>query len=118
MDILSIVIPSYNEEEMLPITIPELRKLLQKMIDAKKISPDSFMLFVNDGSKDKTWEILEDEHKKNKDVYAIKLARNAGHQNALLAGLTVAESISDIAVSVDCDLQDDLRAIEKMIKEL
>lgn len=115
MDRLSIVIPSYNEEEMLPITIPELRKLLEKLINAGKISSDSFMLFVNDGSKDRTWEILEEEHNKSKDVFAVKLARNAGHQNALLAGLNVAASMSDIAVSVDCDLQDDISKIEDMV---
>lgn len=117
MDRLSIVIPSYNEEEVLPITIPELRKLLQMLIDKKKISPDSFMLFVNDGSKDRTWEILEEEHKKNNDVFAIKLARNAGHQNALLAGLSVACTMSDISVSVDADLQDDIYKIEDMVDE-
>lgn len=117
MDRLSIVIPSYNEEEVLPITIPELHNLLQKLIKAGKIAEDSFMLFVNDGSKDRTWEILEEEHKKCTDVYAIKLARNAGHQNALLAGLSVASDMSDIIVSVDCDLQDDISKIEDMVDE-
>lgn len=117
MDRLAIVVPSYNEEEVLPITIAELHNLLQKLISAGKISNDSFMLFINDGSKDRTWEILQEEHKKNKDVFAIKLARNAGHQNALLAGLTVAHKISDITVSVDCDLQDDISKIEDMVDE-
>lgn len=115
MDRLAIVIPSYNEEEVLPITIPELRKILDNLKSKGKISSDSFMLFVNDGSKDKTWEILEKEHEASEDVYAIKLARNAGHQNALLAGLSVSATLSDISVSIDADLQDDTTKIEEMV---
>lgn len=117
MDRLAIVIPAYNEEEVLPIAIPELRKLLEHLINSNKISQNSFMLFVNDGSKDKTWEILEKEHNSSSDVFAIKLAKNAGHQNALLAGLSVAAKLADISVSVDCDLQDDISKIEDMIDE-
>lgn len=115
MDRLAVVIPCYNEEEMLPISIPKLKELLNLLKDAGKISKDSFLLFVNDGSKDKTWELLEQSHKDNDDVYAIKLARNVGHQNALLAGLSVAKDMADMTISIDADLQDDISKMEEMV---
>lgn len=117
MDILTIVVPCYNEEEMLPITFPELRKVLQDLIQKGKISSESKVLYVNDGSKDRTWELIENEYRDNNDVYGICLARNVGHQNALLAGLSVAKEFSDITVSIDADLQDDTACIEAMVDE-
>lgn len=112
---LAIVVPCYNEEEVLPICITGLRELLSRLIQAGKVSSDSVMLYVNDGSKDRTWEILEEEYQKADDVYAIKLARNVGHQNALLAGLSCASQFADMIVSVDADLQDDIDKIEEMV---
>lgn len=117
MDRLFIVVPCYNEEDMLPITFKGLREILDKLKSKGKIADDSKMLFVNDGSKDKTWEILENEYKNSTDVVAVKLARNVGHQNALLAGLYVASNYADITVSIDADLQDDVNKIEDMVDE-
>ena len=113
--ILSIVVPCYNEEEMLPITIPRLLSLLDELVNKGKVSNKSYILFVNDGSKDKTWEILEEEHKKDKRVRAVKLAHNVGHQNALLSGLFTSVEDSDMLVSIDADLQDDETKIEDMV---
>ena len=115
MDILSIVVPCYNEEEMLPITFESLGAKLKDLIDKKKISPDSFMLFVDDGSKDKTWELIEEENKKNPMVRGLKLAGNVGHQFALTAGLISAKDISDISISIDADLQDDIEVFDRMV---
>lgn len=115
MDILSIVVPCYNEEEMLPITFESLGAKLKDLIDKKKISPDSFMLFVDDGSKDKTWELIEEENKKNSMVRGLKLAGNVGHQFALTAGLICAKDISDISISIDADLQDDIEVFDRMV---
>ncbi len=115
MDILSIVVPCYNEEEMLPITFEELSKKLEELIQKGKISPDSFMLCVDDGSKDKTWELIEKESAKNKYVKGLKLAGNVGHQFALTAGLIKAKDISDISISIDADLQDDIDVFEQMV---
>lgn len=115
MDTLYIVVPCYNEEEMLPITFKELRGIIKDLVSKGKISADSKMLFVNDGSKDKTWEILEEEYNNSDDVVAIKLARNVGHQNALLAGLFVAAKYADITISIDADLQDDATKMEDMV---
>lgn len=112
---LSIVIPCYNEESALPYTFDALTKILNILIDDNKISDDSYMLFVDDGSKDKTWEIIENEHAQNKFVKGVKLAGNVGHQNALLAGLLAAKQDCDISVSIDADLQDDVNAIIEMV---
>ena len=95
MDILSIIVPCYNEEEMLPITFESLRNKLSDLISKGKISPDSFLLFVDDGSKDKTWELIENENKIHKEVRGLKLAGNVGHQFALTAGLNFAKDICD-----------------------
>ncbi len=115
MDRLAVVVPCYNEEEVLPLCLEGLRQILKRLIDEKKISQDSFMLFVNDGSKDRTWEILAKEQSASKDVCAVKLARNVGHQNALLAGLSCAKEMADMIVSIDADLQDDVNVIENMV---
>lgn len=115
MDVLYIVVPCYNEEEVLPLTIPEFKKTIANLVTKGKISPLSRILFVNDGSKDKTWEILEKEHQEDEKVLALKLAKNAGHQNALLAGLSVAKEKADIMVTIDADLQDDITKVEDMV---
>ncbi|MCR5846816.1 MAG: glycosyltransferase family 2 protein [Lachnospiraceae bacterium] len=115
MDILAVVVPCYNEEDMLPITFESLRNKLNELIDKNKISPESFVLYVDDGSKDKTWELIEAENKSHKDVKGLKLAGNVGHQFALTAGLVFAKDISDISISIDADLQDDIDVFEQMI---
>ncbi len=115
MDILSIVVPCYNEEEMLPITFESLRNKLAELIEKGKISPESFLLFIDDGSKDKTWELIDNENKVHKEVKGLKLAGNVGHQFALTAGLIFAKDICDIAISIDADLQDDIEVFEEMV---
>ena len=115
MDILSIIVPCYNEEEMLPITFESLRNKLSELIEKGKISPESFLLFVDDGSKDKTWELIENENKIHKEVRGLKLAGNVGHQFALTAGLIFAKDICDISISIDADLQDDIDVFEEMV---
>ncbi len=115
MDILAIVVPCYNEEEMLPITSEALRGKLDELSQKGKISPESFILFVDDGSKDKTWELIEKEHNEHKQVYGLKLAGNVGHQFALTAGLITAKEVSDITISIDADLQDDIEVFEQMV---
>lgn len=116
MDRLAIVVPCYNEEEVLKISSQALRDVLTDLVNKKKISEDSFILFVNDGSKDRTWELIEEEHKAHpKQVCGVKLAGNVGHQFALTAGLITAKDMSDVTVSIDADLQDDVAVIEEMI---
>lgn len=115
MDRLALVVPCYNEEEVLEISAKELKRVLTDLIDKKKISEDSFVLFVNDGSKDKTWELIEKEHKDSPMICGLKLAGNVGHQFALTAGLIAAKDMADITVSIDADLQDDTSVIEEMI---
>jgi len=115
MDVLSIVVPCYNEEEMLPITFKELGEKLKQMIDKGLVSSDSFMLFVDDGSKDKTWELIENESKTDPLVRGLKLAGNVGHQFALTAGLIFAKDISDMSISIDADLQDDIEVFDEMV---
>ena len=117
LPLLNIVIPCYNEEEVLPITKKELDKKVNSLVKSKMISKDSKIVLVNDGSKDKTWEIIEKFHKDDNKYVGIKLSRNRGHQNALLAGLMYAKDHSDISISMDADLQDDISVIDKMIKE-
>lgn len=115
MDRLGIVVPCYNEEEVLKISSGALRKVLDDLIAKNKISKDSFVLFVNDGSKDRTWELICDEHKAHKQVKGVNLAKNVGHQYALTAGLMTAKDMCDVTVSIDADLQDDTAVIEEMI---
>ena len=116
-EILYIVIPCYNEEEMLPITIKAVEDKLNSLISSGKISNDSKVMFVDDGSKDKTWEIIEKNSESHNLVTGIKLSRNKGHQNALLAGLLTAKERADIIISMDADLQDDINAIDEMIEK-
>ena len=115
--ILWIVIPCYNEEQVLPITAPMFLNKLKELADAGKISPNSRALFVNDGSKDKTWEIICDLSKQDEHYIGICQSRNRGHQNAVLAGLMEAKDKCDITISIDCDGQDDINAMDKMVDE-
>lgn len=116
MDRLAIVVPCYNEEEVLKIASGALREVLSDLAAKNKIAPDSFILFVNDGSRDRTWELIEEEHRLYPDqIRGVKLAGNVGHQFALTAGLLTAMERSDVTVSIDADLQDDVAVIEEMI---
>lgn len=116
-EILYIVIPCYNEEEVLEETTKKLKIKLEKLISDKIITEKSRVMYVNDGSKDKTWEIIKDINKKEKLFTGISLSRNRGHQNALLAGLMTAKKYADFVISMDADLQDDINAIDEMIEK-
>ncbi len=113
--VLYIVIPCYNEQEVLPITAPLFLQKVQELAEAEKISPDSRVLFVNDGSKDRTWEIICQLAKDNEHFIGICQSRNRGHQNAVLAGLMEAKDKCDITISIDCDGQDDINAMNEMV---
>ena len=113
---LLIVIPCYNEEEVLPTTFSTINKLIEKMIEQKLISPDSRAHFVNDGSRDKTWDLLVKECKKNPLFEASKLSRNFGHQGAILAGMY--DNDADLYCTIDADLQDDPNCIIEMVKKI
>ena len=115
--ILSIVVPCYNEAEVIDETSKRLFSVLEGLIKKEMISPDSFILFVNDGSRDNTWELIRKLYKESKYVYGVNLAGNVGHQNALIAGLTVAVKCCDIIISIDADLQDDINVVEQMIEK-
>ena len=114
-DILYVVIPCYNEEEVLEETTRQLKEKINDLITAKKISDKSRVMYVNDGSKDKTWNIIEKIHRKEKLFTGISLSRNRGHQNALLAGLMTAKNYADVVISMDADLQDDINAMDEML---
>ena len=114
---LFIVIPCYNEEAVLPITAPMFRDKLLSLTQQGKISPDSRVLFVNDGSKDNTWNLIRQLAKEDEHYTGICLSRNRGHQNALLAGLMEAKDKCDITISIDCDGQDDINAMDAMVDE-
>ncbi len=115
--VLYLVIPCYNEEQVLPITSGKFKAKLDELVDAGKISGDSRVMFVNDGSKDTTWDILCSLCDENERYCAISLSRNRGHQNALIAGLMEAKKFADITISMDCDGQDDINAIGQMVDE-
>lgn len=112
---LYVVVPCYNEEEVLPETASRLKTKMHELMETGKISPNSRVLFVNDGSKDRTWELISGLHEKDALFSGINLSRNRGHQNALLAGLMTAKERADMAVSMDADLQDDINAIDGMV---
>ena len=114
---LYLVLPCYNEEEVLHETSSRLLEKMSKMIEKEMIHPNSKILFVNDGSKDKTWEIIEELHNKNDIFCGVNLSRNKGHQNALLAGLMTVKEYADMAISLDADLQDDIDVIDKFVEE-
>lgn len=115
MERLAIVVPCYNEEEVLGETARKLTDLLKELSERGRISPDSYVLFVNDGSTDGTWEFIQHEFEQSSFVYGLNLAANVGHQNALMAGLSQVCGLCDISVSIDADLQDDIRVMEQMI---
>lgn len=117
MQRLMIVVPCYNEEEILPYSAEKLTEVIKNLIKKSKIASNSEILFVNDGSKDKTWEIIQNEYVRNPYVYGLGLAGNVGHQNALFAGLQTAAEICDFSISIDADLQDDIEVIEQMVDE-
>ena len=112
---LGIIVPCYNEEEVFEETAKQLTDLLKRLIKKGKISKESFIIFVNDGSKDNTWNLIEKETKKNKYVCGLGLAGNVGHQNALFAGISEIKGFVDMSISIDADLQDDINVIEEMI---
>ena len=114
---LYLVIPCYNEEEVLEETTRQIKEKLEKLIKEKKISNKSKVMYVNDGSKDRTWEIIKEINQKEKHFTGISLSRNRGHQNALLAGLMTAKNYADIIISMDADLQDDINAIDEMLEK-
>ena len=114
---LYIVVPCYNEQEVLHETTKRLTDKLNRMVKDKLISDKSRIMYVNDGSKDKTWELIEEFNKENKYVYGVKLSRNRGHQNALLAGLMTAKEYADVVISMDADLQDDIEVLDKFMEE-
>ena len=113
--VLYIIIPCYNEQEVLPITAPMFLEKLKALVAADKISADSRILFVNDGSRDNTWQIIQKLSREDPRFTGISLSRNRGHQNALLAGLLEAKDKCDITISIDCDGQDDMDAMDAMV---
>ena len=115
MTTLYVVVPCYNEEEVLPETSRRLGEKLDALEAAGRISKDSRVLFVDDGSKDRTWQLISGLHQKDDRFGGVKLSRNRGHQNALLAGLMTAKDLCDAAISMDADLQDDINAMDRML---
>ena len=114
---LATVSPCYNEEEVLRHSVERLTALFERMIAEKLISSDSMMVFVNDGSRDRTWEIIRELHAENKFVRGINMSRNVGHQNAIMAGMMTAREWADAVITLDADLQDDIECIPKMVKD-
>lgn len=114
---LYMVIPCYNEQEVLPETSKRLKEKLSTLVKAGKIDPESRIIFVNDGSKDRTWEIIRRLHEEDPIFGGVNLSRNRGHQNALLAGLMTVKDHADMAISMDADLQDDINAIDEMVEK-
>lgn len=116
--VLSIVVPCFNEQEVFVSTERQLRQLIVRMSDSGMISSQSFVLYVDDGSRDNTWSLIEKAVDENPGIdRGLKLGHNAGHQNALLAGLEVAKDNSDAVITIDADLQDDIEAIPRMVKD-
>ncbi len=113
---LATVSPCYNEEEVLEHSVERLTALFERMIGEGLITPDSMMVFVNDGSRDKTWQRIRELHEKNKFVKGINLARNVGHQNAIMTGMMTAREWADAVITLDADLQDDIECIPQMVK--
>lgn len=114
--VLYIVIPCYNEQEVLPVTKPMFLNKLNHLIARGKVSEQSRILFINDGSRDSTWDLIQEFANQEEKIEGISLSRNRGHQNALLAGLMEAKDLCDITISIDCDGQDDLNAMDEMVE--
>lgn len=114
---LMLVVPCYNEEEVLPETARRLGEKMRALIKAGQIAADSAVVFVNDGSKDRTWEIIRGLHEQDPLFWGVCLSRNRGHQNALLAGLMAVKDQADMAISLDADLQDDIDAIDRFVEK-
>lgn len=114
---LYIAVPCYNEEEMLPISSQKLLEKMNRLIADNKISADSRIVFIDDGSKDKTWEIISNLHRENPMFQGLKLSRNRGHQNALLCGLVTLKDKADAVISIDADLQDDIEVFDEMLEK-
>ncbi|WP_290154784.1 glycosyltransferase family 2 protein [uncultured Dubosiella sp.] len=114
--VLYIVIPCYNEQEVLPVTKPMFLNKLEELIASQMIDEKSRILFVNDGSRDSTWDLIQEFASQEEKIEGISLSRNRGHQNALLAGLMEAKDLCDITISIDCDGQDDLNAMDEMVE--
>lgn len=117
MNCIYFVIPCYNEQEVLPITAEQLRIKYDQLLQSRLIAESSRILLVDDGSKDRTWQIISQLHQKDSRFQGVKLSRNRGHQNALLAGLMTARSFCDAAISLDADLQDDINAMDAMLQK-
>lgn len=115
--VLTIVVPCYNEEDILPYTFSELKSLMDEMVKEEIVAADSRILFVDDGSKDRTWNYIYKEMLKNEYIKGLKLSRNVGHQNALLAGLFTVKVKSDCIVTIDADLQDDINVIKDFLEK-
>ena len=113
--LLTIIIPCYNEEAVLPKTAPLFHATLKDMIDKEKIDGESYILFVDDGSSDSTWEIIKELAKSSSAYKGIRQSRNRGHQNAVYAGLMESRNVADITISIDCDGQDDQTVMEDMV---
>ncbi len=114
---LAIVLPCYNEEEVLSASVAHLDRLFRRLVDDGNITPDSYMLFVNDGSRDETWSVISCLHKENSRVHGLNLSRNVGHQSAIMAGMMTARHTADVVITIDADLQDDLNAVPRMLAE-
>ena len=117
LPVLTIVVPCYNEQEVLSKTSEQLSSILKSLLDSRLISDRSSILFVDDGSRDDTWALIQMESMQNQMIKGLKLAGNVGHQNALLAGLETAEKQSDCVISIDADLQDDIQVIKEMVEK-
>ena len=117
MTTLYLAVPCYNEEEILEDTTNKLICKMQSLIDSGKISHDSRIMYIDDGSKDNTWKIIESLHNEHKLVIGLKMSRNRGHQNALYGGLMVAKKYADAVISIDADLQDDINAFDEMLEK-
>lgn len=115
MNKLCIVVPCYNEEQALLYTNAELIKIMNRLVESGKVDKASFILYVDDGSKDNTWNIIENFRKQSAIIFGLKLAKNTGHQNALTAGLLTAMNYADMVISIDADLQDDVSVMEEMV---
>ncbi len=117
LPVIAIVVPCYNEEQALPLSVPKMLEMLDELSGLQLASPDSYILLCNDGSRDATWSVIERMHIADRRVKGISLAHNRGHQYVLLAGLMTVRDKCDAAISIDADLQDDPRAIVEMVRK-